>query len=76
MTNLTAAILVLLWVRRSRTPWAEIGYVRPRSWGRSLAVGVLFGASFKILMKAIVMPLLGADPINPAYHYLVGNPTS
>jgi len=24
-------------------------------------------------MKAIVMPLLGADPINQAYHYLVGN---
>ena len=24
-------------------------------------------------MKAIVMPLLGADPINQAYHYLAGN---
>jgi uncharacterized protein len=24
-------------------------------------------------MKAIVMPLLGAEPINPAYHYLVRN---
>jgi len=24
-------------------------------------------------MKAVVMPLLGADPINPTYHFLVGN---
>jgi membrane protease YdiL (CAAX protease family) len=24
-------------------------------------------------MKAVVMPLLGADPINQAYHYLAGN---
>jgi membrane protease YdiL (CAAX protease family) len=24
-------------------------------------------------MKAIVMPLLGANPVNQAYHYLVGN---
>jgi CAAX protease family protein len=27
----------------------------------------------KLLMKSIVMPLLGADPINHTYHYLVGN---
>lgn len=26
------ATLVLVWVRLSRTPWCEIGYVRPRSW--------------------------------------------
>ena len=68
-----SAVLVLLWARRSRTPWREIGYVRPRSWIGSLAVGVVFGTAFKLLMKAIVMPLLGADPINHAYHYLVGN---
>ena len=30
-----SAILVLLWARRSRTPWPEIGYVRPRSWIRT-----------------------------------------
>jgi membrane protease YdiL (CAAX protease family) len=24
-------------------------------------------------MKAVVMPLFGAQPINPAYHYLTGN---
>jgi CAAX protease family protein len=70
------AILVLIWAWRSRTPWREIGYVRPRSWFRSGAMGLGFGAAFKILMKAIVMPLLGAAPINAAYHYLAGNPAA
>ncbi len=68
-----SAILVLLWARRSHTPWREIGYVRPRSWIRTIAVGSAFGIAFKFLMKAIVMPLLGAEPINQAYHYLAGN---
>ena len=68
-----SAILVLLWARRSRTPWREIGYVRPESWTRGLLIGIAFGIGFKLLMKAVVMPLLGADPINQAYHYLVGN---
>jgi membrane protease YdiL (CAAX protease family) len=67
------AVLVLLWTRLSRTPWREIGYVRPKSWTRDLALGIVFGAAFKLVMKAIVMPLLGADPINRAYHYLAGN---
>jgi uncharacterized protein len=68
-----SAILVLVWVRRSRTPWREIGFVRPRSWARTVAIGILFGVAFKLAMKALVMPLLGADPVNHAYHYLAGN---
>jgi membrane protease YdiL (CAAX protease family) len=68
-----SAILVLGWARLSGTPWREIGYVRPRSWIRAAAVGIAFGVAFKFLMKIIVMPLLGADPINHAYHYLAGN---
>ena len=68
-----SAILVLIWVKLSRTPWREIGYVRPRSWIGTLAVGIVFGIAFKFLMKAIVMPLFGADPINQAFHYLAGN---
>src|SRR5256714_14836433 len=55
--------------RWSRTPWKEIGYVRPNSWLLSTAVGLVSGILFKIVMKAVVMPLLGADPINSAYHY-------
>jgi membrane protease YdiL (CAAX protease family) len=68
-----SAVLVLVWAWRSHTPWREIGYVRPTSWTRTIAIGIAFGIAFKLLMKAIVMPLLGADPINQAYHYLVGN---
>lgn len=68
-----SALLVLVWVRLSRTPWREIGYVRPKSWIGGVAVGIVFGCAFKLLMKAIVMPLLGAPPINQAFHYLAGN---
>jgi CAAX protease family protein len=64
---------VLAWAWRSRTPWREIGFVRPASWTRTVALGIAFGIAFKFLMKAIVMPLLGADSINEAYHYLAGN---
>ena len=66
-------ILVLLWARRSRTPWRALGFVRPKSWVATAAIAVVAGAAFKILMKAVVMPLLGAPAINPAFHYLVGN---
>jgi membrane protease YdiL (CAAX protease family) len=67
------AILVLLWVRWSGTPWAAIGYARPRHLALTVAGGIALGIAFKLLMKAIVMPLLGADPINQAYHFLAGN---
>jgi membrane protease YdiL (CAAX protease family) len=67
------ALLVLAWTWLSRTPWREIGYVRPKNWIVSLAIGLAFGIVFKLLMKALVMPLLGADPINRAYHFLAGN---
>lgn len=50
-----SAVLVLAWAWRSRTPWCEIGYIRPKSWVGSLVIGVAFGASLKLLMKAIVL---------------------
>jgi membrane protease YdiL (CAAX protease family) len=68
-----SAILVLVWVSLSHTPWREIGYVRPKSWTRTLALGIVFGVAFKFLMKAIVMPMLGGPPVNQAYHWVTGN---
>jgi membrane protease YdiL (CAAX protease family) len=68
-----SAILVLVWARLSGTPWSELGFVRPRRWGTTVASGVIFGALLKLAMKSIVMPLLGADPINQAFSYLQGN---
>jgi CAAX protease family protein len=73
VTPLVGAALVLGWAWRSHTPWPAIGYARPKSWIGSVAIGLAFGSAFKLLMKAVVMPLLGADPLNPTYHYLVGN---
>jgi hypothetical protein len=68
-----SAILVLLWAERSGTPLSALGFVRPKSWVRTVFVGVAFGIALKFLMKAVVMPLLAADPINQTYHYLAGN---
>lgn len=68
-----SAVLVLVWTKLSETPPRDIGYVWPRSWPRTIAVGVLLGAALKLVMKAVVMPLLGADPVNRPYHYLAGN---
>jgi membrane protease YdiL (CAAX protease family) len=68
-----SAILVLIWARMSRTPWREIGFVQPVSWTRTIVIGIVFGVAFKFLMKAVAMPLLGAPPINPSYHFLAGN---
>lgn len=67
------AVMVLVWLRLSHTPWHDIGYIKPKSWIGTIAGGILFGILFKLLMKAIMMPLLGADPVNQAYHFLAGN---
>ena len=69
-------LLALLWARMTRTPLREFGYVRPASWARTAVTGILCGVAFKFAMKALVMPLLGADPVNQAYHYLAGNPAA
>lgn len=71
-----SAVLVLVWTRLSETPPRDIGYVWPRSWPRTIATGIVLGAALKLVMKAVVMPLLGADPVNRAYHYLAGNPAA
>ena len=68
-----SALLVLAWAQASETPWSAIGFVRPKSWVRSVAIGLAFGALFKLVMKAVVMPLLGAPAVNATYHYVAGN---
>jgi membrane protease YdiL (CAAX protease family) len=68
-----SAILVLLWTKISKTPWCEIGYVQPRRWGKTIAIGMVFGVVLKFVMKAMVMPLFGAPPINQAYQFVTGN---
>ena len=67
------ALLVLGWAYRSRTPWPELGFSRPRSWMAIVILGIVLGFACKVLMKSVVLPPLGAPPINPTYHYLAGN---
>ncbi len=76
ITPWISAVLVLLWAYWSGTSWSEIGYRRPASWVWSTLAGIGIGVAFKLLMKALVMPLLGADPINSAYHFLTRNPSA
>lgn len=66
-------LLVLVWTHVSGTPWRAIGYVRSKRWMAGVGLGLGLGVAFKLAMKAMVMPLLGADPINHAFHYLAGN---
>jgi membrane protease YdiL (CAAX protease family) len=67
---------VLIWASASRTPWRELGFARPHSWPRTVVAGVLMGVALKLVMKAVVMPLLDAPPRNAAYRFLVGNEAS
>ena len=68
-----SAVLVLVWAHFSQTPWRTLGFAAPRSWTRTVGIGLPFGIAFKLAMKAIVMPLFGAPAINPRYHYIAGN---
>ena len=67
------ALGVLAWAWLSRTPWRELGFRWPEHRWRAALLGIGSGVVFKLAMKALVMPLLGADPINRAYHFLAGN---
>jgi len=71
-----SGLLVLVWAWISKTPWRDLGFARPRSWLRLIIAAILFGAALKFGMKAIVMPLLGAPPVNQAFHFLANNPSA
>jgi len=73
---LVSAVLVLAWAQLSQTPLRALGLAAPRSWTATVAGGVLLGIAFKLSMKALVMPLLGAPPINTPYHYLAQSGSS
>ena len=70
---LAATVFVLAWARLSRTPMEDLGLRRPARPAPTLVAAAAFGVSFKILMKAVVLPLVGAPAENARYHYLAGN---
>ena len=71
-----SALIVLLWAHLARIPLSALGFRRPRSWTATLLIGLGLGVALKLLMKSVVMPLLGADPINRHYHFLTHNPAA
>jgi membrane protease YdiL (CAAX protease family) len=70
------AALVLVWARVSDTSWSALGLVRPRNWAAAIVLGTLAGVGLKLVMKAVVMPLLGAPATNEYYRELAGNPSA
>lgn len=72
MLAFVLGLLVVAWASRSGRLHA-IGYVRPDRWARDVALGILLGVGLKLILKILIMPLLGADPVNHPYHYLAGD---
>ena len=70
---IVASIAVLVWAWVSHTPMRALGFRAPRSWPLTVLGATAFGVALKLVMKIVVMPLLGAPPINAAFQYLVGN---
>jgi len=73
LTPIIGSILVLVWAWLARVPFSELGFVRPPSWLRSTLYGIALGVGLKLLMKVLVLPLLGAEAVNQAFHYVQGN---
>lgn len=71
---LVSGLLVLAWARLARLPYSALGFVRPRSWWRSVGYGVALGVGLKLVMKALVLPLLGASAVNERFHFVQGHP--
>jgi membrane protease YdiL (CAAX protease family) len=67
------ALLVLIWARYSATPLRKLGFVPLVHWVPTLLAAFALGILFKLLLKSVAMPLLGAPAVNMPYHYLVGN---
>src|SRR6476620_1991835 len=71
--NELGAILVVVWALVTHTPWSRLGLKWPANPALTGILGVAIGIALKLIMKALVMPLLGFPPVNAAYHFLAGN---
>ncbi|HEY4943793.1 MAG TPA: type II CAAX endopeptidase family protein [Rhizomicrobium sp.] len=59
-----AAALILFWAWLSKTPWREIGLARPKSWIGGAVAGIAIGVALKFLLKAVILPYIGAQAVN------------
>ena len=75
----TGPLLAVAWLslRLRGLPWSGIGFVRPASWSRAIAVGTVAGSAMELLALFVTEPLFarltGADPGLEEFRPLVGN---
>ncbi len=71
--NVLGAAAVFAWAWRSGTPIRDLGFRPEPRWIRTVVWGTLIGVMLKLVLKAVVMPLVGFGGTNQTYRYLVGN---
>lgn len=69
--------LVWLSLRRRGASWDEVGLARPRSWIRTIVLGVVIAVAIfvvtQIVLSSLVLPLVGA-PDSSRFAAIAGNP--
>jgi membrane protease YdiL (CAAX protease family) len=70
---IVGALAVFAWARMSKTSFTSLGFTAPNRWAATLLGGIAAGIMLKVTMKAVVMPVLGAPPVNTPYQFLTGN---
>src|SRR5881396_534211 len=58
-----SAVFVLIWARLSHTAWGTLGFARPRSWTRIVAIGIPFGIAFTVCSHS-GRRLRGRNPVS------------
>jgi len=75
----TPFFFILGWIslRLRRLRWRDVGFTRPRSWSRALALGVLAGVAMELFSTFVSVPfishLTGDPPDLSNFRSMVGN---
>lgn len=71
------ATLVLIWRKIVKVPFRNLGLYAPKSWLKTIVLGVLLGIFIKLLFATIIMPLMGSVPSSSStFSFLKGNLTN
>ena len=66
-------LIFFIWIWVSGLPLNQFGFTKPKSWVRTVIIGLMLGIILKLQFKAVVMPLMGAEPVNANFQFLEGN---
>ncbi len=66
-------ILFFIWRALTKLPFKIFGLFKPKKWYVIFLYGIPLGILLKLFFKAIVMPLIGAQPQNITFQYLQGD---